>query len=352
MFPESFVLDHLLAYSLPGDLVMDPFAGRGTTLFESLLHGRQAIGTDVNRVAVCISGAKVDPPLMEQVIGRIDDLEMAFRKSRGKPAFPSQFFEACYHRDTFHQIWFLRGALSWRRSKVDRFVCALMLAALHGESHRSEICLSNRMPRTISTKPEYSIRWWSKHNYVPPRRDTFEVLRRAAIQRFTVPPAQLRGQVRLADARTAAQLFPWAKRQVRLVITSPPYIDMTDYAEDQWLRLWFLGGQPWPKARLNSDDRHYGQETYWRFLSEVWTGIAPLLSRGTTLVVRIGGNLRVDELRDGLKRSLEVGFARARFKPRLLHCTSSDIRRRQTNVFRPGTQDKNRREHDLVFRMY
>src|SRR5258705_2335387 len=41
------------------------------------------------------------------------------------------------------------------------------------------------------------------------------------------------------------------------VITSPPYLDVTNFEEDQWLRLWFLGGPPYPtRHRLASDDRH------------------------------------------------------------------------------------------------
>lgn len=33
---------------------------------------------------------------------------------------------------------------------------------------------------------------------------------------------------------------------VRCVITSPPYLDVTNFEEDQWLRLWFQGGPPKP----------------------------------------------------------------------------------------------------------
>ena len=32
-----------------------------------------------------------------------------------------------------------------------------------------------------------------------------------------------------------------ATSQVKLLITSPPYLDVTDYWNDQWLRLWILG---------------------------------------------------------------------------------------------------------------
>jgi hypothetical protein len=37
MFPEQFVAEQLLKHTVMGDLVFDPFCGRGTTIFESLL---------------------------------------------------------------------------------------------------------------------------------------------------------------------------------------------------------------------------------------------------------------------------------------------------------------------------
>jgi hypothetical protein len=48
----------ILNLSEAGDTVLDPFCGSGTTLIESLRHGRKCIGTDVNPVAIYISLAK------------------------------------------------------------------------------------------------------------------------------------------------------------------------------------------------------------------------------------------------------------------------------------------------------
>jgi hypothetical protein len=42
----------------PGDLVLDPFMGGGTTLVEALSHGRKAVGIDVNQLAVFVARAK------------------------------------------------------------------------------------------------------------------------------------------------------------------------------------------------------------------------------------------------------------------------------------------------------
>ncbi len=74
MFPESFVEKHLAATKFNG-VVFDPFCGRGTTIFESLIRERAAAGCDIHPVAVCVSGAKSDPPTHLEVLERLSQLE-------------------------------------------------------------------------------------------------------------------------------------------------------------------------------------------------------------------------------------------------------------------------------------
>ena len=45
----------------PGDLVLDPFMGGGTTVIEALATGRRAIGLDINALAVLIARVKTTP---------------------------------------------------------------------------------------------------------------------------------------------------------------------------------------------------------------------------------------------------------------------------------------------------
>jgi DNA methylase len=348
MFPENFVLEQLYAHTRPNDVVLDPFCGRGTTILESLLNNRLGIGSDINPVAACVAGAKADVPELDIVLDRVDELSSKFSSAPSVPAVPSEFFARCFHPDTFAEIGFLRRVLAWRADPVDRFIAALVLGALHGESHRSEMYLSNRMPRTISTKPDYSVKWWKSHNLLPPRRATFDVLRQAIYVRYSQRPPSKKGKVVLKDARHCGLEFPEHAGSVALVVTSPPYIDTTDYAEDQWLRLWFLGGEPRPVLRLYRDDRHTQMVHYWTFLQEVWSGCASLLRDTLTIVVRIGGRTVAKRtLLEGLETSLSKGLPGRVIRP-LHDGISSKIANRQTNSFRPGTS-AHRSEHDFTF---
>jgi hypothetical protein len=350
MFPEDFVAKHVLAYTRRGDWVFDPFSGRGTTVFESLLNGRPAAGTDINPVAACIAGAKADAPKLSAVLLRLDQLEKLHKEETPKGKASSEFFRWCFHRSTYSELAFLRQKLNWRRSKVDRFIAAVTLGCLHGESHKTPNCLSNRMPRTISTKPQYSVKWWSERELSPPERKTFDILRVMTKFRLKESVPALTGQVKLRDARQAGQAFPSLKEKVSLIVTSPPYLDTTDYNEDQWLRLWFLGGEEQPHAGANKDDRHTRLDDYWVFLTETWAGLEPLVRKGTHVVVRIGGTrIPKVELLGGLSESLRYGWGSYRVRS-LDSGSTTEIRNRQTNVFRPGTTHQ-RFEHDFVFKV-
>ena len=54
-FPERLAKDHIQSWSNPGDIVLDPFAGSGTTLKAAKELGRQWVGIEVNPeyVAIC-----------------------------------------------------------------------------------------------------------------------------------------------------------------------------------------------------------------------------------------------------------------------------------------------------------
>jgi DNA methylase len=348
MFPESFAKRNILAWSKRDDIVLDPFCGRGTTILESLLNERRAIGCDTNPVAFCISRAKAVPPSLDEILIRLATLESRFAKYTPKAKeLDDEFFTACFYEDTLRQILFLRDRLDWRTQPTDCFIAALALGCLHGESHRTDLCFSNRMPRTISTKPAYSVRWWRDHGCVPPPRDVFFILRKAAKYRYESSPPPLKGRVVEGDARKASMLLKAYRQRVKLVVTSPPYLDITDYHEDQWLRLWFLGGPQKPISGQGRDDRHRLVEVYWQFLAEAWVGIVPLLHRSCQIVVRIGGTrLSGEELRSGLLKSLNSSGR----KFKLAESHQTEIKNSQRRVFQPASSRRSL-EHDFRFHL-
>ena len=340
MFPPAFARLSILAHTRPGDLVLDPFCGRGTALLEALLNGRRAVGCDINPVAYCVSAAKLDTPNLRRATDRIEQLRRRYEEAAAfmledkRRALPT-FFRRAYSAETLRQVLFMRSRLRWRSDRIDRFLTAVLLGHLHGESSRSPNYLSNQMPHTISTKPGYSLRYWRRKDLWPPRQDVFELLSDRARFRLIDRRPKGKGFAIRADVRRAHERLANYVGRVRAVVTSPPYLDVTSFEEDQWLRLWFLGGPPHPTyRRISHDDRHRSWDNYWGFLESSWTGIAPLLQDKASLICRIGAcKQKEKDIHEALIASVHSTWPKARL---LAAPVRSRILNPQTHVFRPG----------------
>src|SRR5262249_22309324 len=135
MFPEQFVEEWVNRLTKPRDVVLDPFCGRGTTAFQSLLMNRRAVACDVNDVAYCVTRAKTSAPRLASVLQRLTELKKHYidrewkRNARRLP----EFFRVCFHTDTLAAILYLRSELQWKKSRRDCMIAALALGTLHGE---------------------------------------------------------------------------------------------------------------------------------------------------------------------------------------------------------------------------
>ena len=69
-FSPSFVRFMLDSLTEPGDYVLDPFMGGGTTIVEAAASGRHAIGSDLNELAQFVTRVKTTP-LSDQDVAKI-----------------------------------------------------------------------------------------------------------------------------------------------------------------------------------------------------------------------------------------------------------------------------------------
>ena len=76
----------------PGDVVYDPFMGRGTTLVESALLGRRPYGCDVNPLSAVLCTPRLQPPSLAAVQRRSrgGGLQRCGGDARGTPRFLSR----------------------------------------------------------------------------------------------------------------------------------------------------------------------------------------------------------------------------------------------------------------------
>lgn len=146
------------------------------------------------------------------------------------------------------------------------------------------------MPRTISTKPAYSVRFWKERGFTAPEQDAFELLRKQAAFRYESPPPSGEAWILHRDMRQLAWISDQLPGPIGLVVTSPPDLDVTNFEEDQWLRLWFLGGPPYPtRGRISRDDRYERPDAYWGFIADMWRMLGSLVAKNGHVVIRMGG---------------------------------------------------------------
>jgi len=67
-FPQQLALDHILSWSNPGDTVLDPFVGSGTTGKMAVLNGREFIGIDISPEYVALATGRINAAQKEDTI--------------------------------------------------------------------------------------------------------------------------------------------------------------------------------------------------------------------------------------------------------------------------------------------
>ena len=101
-------------FTKSGDVVYDPFAGRGTTLIEAALMGRNIVSNDVNPLSQLLTEPRLNVPTLDQIEERLDEIQI--EESRADIDL-SMF----YHKDTESEIISLRDQLD-NSNYVDNWI--------------------------------------------------------------------------------------------------------------------------------------------------------------------------------------------------------------------------------------
>ncbi|MEX0978829.1 MAG: DNA methyltransferase [Pirellulales bacterium] len=238
-FPAGLARYLIAAYSASGEIVADPFCGKGTTIYEAALLGRRGIGGDVAPDAVIVSRAKCSNLRLEEIVNYIEGLKYGGAEVRDV----SDNIRTFFHPETLKQIIAVRKRLlndmnKGEKREVAIFVSALMLGILHGHSRTS---LSLPCNQCFAMSPAYVKRYVADHGLKKPKRDVKKCLLERVLEFY--PKSKLVGatEVHEASVLRCPRYIGRNKGKVSLVLTSPPYLNRQTYTKDSWLRLWFLG---------------------------------------------------------------------------------------------------------------
>ncbi|HEY8632622.1 MAG TPA: DNA methyltransferase, partial [Candidatus Limnocylindrales bacterium] len=204
-FPAALSHAFVGRYSRRGDVVLDPFSGRGTTPLQACAEGRIGVGNDLNPFAHLLTSAKVEPATRAETATRLATLRLGWATSSagwlelasrvlatdgsggavlvpaagggpdGAPVecVPPEVAVA-FHPRTLAQLLFVRASLRLT-DRTDRFLAAALTGILHG---KSASYLSELMPNTFSMAPRYVRDFAARTAFASPDRDVFDGLER------------------------------------------------------------------------------------------------------------------------------------------------------------------------------
>ena len=291
MFPPKFADEVVRQHSSVGDLILDPFAGRGTSLFSACSSGRAAVGVEISPVGFVYANAKLHPAPQDDVLKSLEGVaEHAHAFDQQSNALP-EFYHYCYSEPVRKFLLAARSLLDWRTSTPDRTLMAIILVSLHGKRDYS---LSNQMRQSTAMWPSYCVKWWKEKALAPRTVDPVAFLRRRISWRYAkgMPNGgvgrAILGDSRIQLGRLSDEVLAGRHGGARLLFTSPPYCNVTNYYSDQWLRMWMLGDPDLPTAKAGGryGNKLANQKTYVQLLDAVFRNCRPLLTEDATVYVR------------------------------------------------------------------
>ena len=260
-FPPALASYFIKYFTDEGDLVFDPFAGRGTTLLEARILNREAVSSDLNPIALALNRAKAHYVNLEEIKIRLDQLEQSYDYALFLPEAEGESDEIhlIYHPRTLAQLCFLRSVLLGSLEPVDQYLIGAILGIMHGGERKngSSGYLSISMPNTFSMAPEYVRRFVQTKQLNREYRDVFQLLREKSERIFKNHAGTVsHASVFECDAKTASSNSDLAQylKKVDLVLTSPPYLGIVNYAKQNWIRSWFLKSNPKEVSEHLDDD--------------------------------------------------------------------------------------------------
>ena len=237
----AFFIDRL---TQPGDVVYDPFMGRGTTLLEAGLKGRIPFGCDINPLSQHLIQPRLYPSSQADVENRLNQLDWEYHGDTPEDLL------VFYHPQTLRAICALRNYFIHREAsgaidEVDQWIRLVAINRLTGHSPGFFSVYSMPPNQAVSFKSQTRIN--ERRSQIPPLRDVSAIIlkkSKSLLQGLEDSESKNLKSIYLDSKLVVGpdeQTPQIADHTVSLVVTSPPFLDVVDYTTDNWLRCWFVG---------------------------------------------------------------------------------------------------------------
>ena len=223
-------------FTKEGDVVYDPFAGRGTTLIEAALLNRQIIANDVNPLSKILTQPRLKIPTIQDIQARLDQIKFCGQRA---DIDLSMFF----HRDTESEIVSLKDNLE--DNPIDNWIRMVSTNRLTG--HSAGFFSGYTLPPNQAASQRRQKLINNRLGIVPPYKNTKEIIIKKSKSLMRNISSELSRRLEnvsstaifsSVDSRKTSHI---SSDSVHLTVTSPPFLNIVRYAEDNWLRSWFNG---------------------------------------------------------------------------------------------------------------
>lgn len=252
-FPPQLPRLFIEALSAPGETVLDPMAGSGTTLVEAQRLGRRAIGCDIDPLARLITSAKLTPvDVTEATQAGREVLLRAQREFSSHHAGLTKDLESRFDPKTraFVDYWFrpqqqlelvalLRGTEALKDNSSRQFLRVVLSSTIIAKSGGVSMArdLAHTRPhRVLDKEPKSAFAEFRRrltHNLSGEQQASFHAVGER-------PPRDAEAAPRVLAASAAATGL--AAESADLIVTSPPYANgAIDYMRAHKFSLVWLG---------------------------------------------------------------------------------------------------------------
>ena len=251
-FPPQLPRSFIRGLTGPGDIVLDPMMGSGTTLVEAHLEGRQGIGFDIDPLSLRLGIVKtstLDPNLLREksfeIISKansflINDTEITHHLELRFDEKTKSFVDYWFFPDTQRELMAIILSIEEIYDPLIRFFFELTFSSIiitksGGVSLARD--LAHSRPHLDKTKiPKNAIQQFI-----------------ARIKKNLNSIAQIKSKGYRSNAVFGdARCMPIKNGSVDLIVTSPPYANAIDYMRAHKFSLVWLGGTVSYLAQLRS----------------------------------------------------------------------------------------------------
>ena len=229
-------------YSSVNDVIYDPFSGRGTTGIEALLLNRKAIFNDINPLSQILSEPRIFIVKELEILQRLKFI-LSTSTSTKSDIDLSMFF----HEQTLTEILQVRTYLLNKENldQIDKWIRLLVLSRLTGHSNGF---LSNyTLPPNQSVSPDRQIKINEKYR----NKSNYKSLIECCLKKYTslirsfseidIENYNVISKNAIFYSKDASLNMEILDNSIDLIITSPPFLDVINYKQDNWMRCWFCG---------------------------------------------------------------------------------------------------------------